>query len=183
MKAALVLIAISFCCTSAFAAGGEGVPWDMILKQTISFLIVVGLLYALLGKHVVTLFRERAESFEKLLNAAKQAREDAEAQREEILQRLQKLESTAQSSIESARAEAEQLKLKIRSEAEYVSKQIRDEAQRTAAREIDRAKQELKQEALQLAMAQTRESLRTNVAEPDQKRLQNEFVDKIQVVR
>lgn len=168
----------------AQASGGEhGVPWGLIQKQTISFVIVVAILYWLLNKQVVAFFQGRAVSFEKLLVVARKAREEADQQKNQIVGKLHKLESTSKESLDQALEEAEKIKNKVKAEAELASKQIREEAEKSAQREIERATADLRREALSLAMNQTRENMRTSVAEPDQTRLQNEFVEKIQVVR
>jgi F-type H+-transporting ATPase subunit b len=179
--AGLFILAGAVVVHASEAHGGEhhGIPWLMITKQTISFVCVVGILIYFLRKPVVEFFAQRATSFEKLLVLAKKAKEDAEVRKKEISLKLQSLESTANESISKAHQDAEELKQKIKMEAEQAAKSLREEARLAAQHEIERAKQEIRLEALTLAMKQTRESMVTNVAEPDQKRLQNEFVEKI----
>lgn len=181
----LTVLAMFFISVSAQAAsGGHGeIPWLTITKQTISFVCVVGILIYLLRKPAVDFFETRATSFEKMLVLAKKAKEEADHQKRQVTLKLQALEGSANESIMKARQEAEQMVSKIKSEAESAAQSLREEARLAAQREIEKAKQEIKLEALNSAMGQTRETMRTSVAEPDQRRLQNEFVEKIQVVR
>lgn len=189
MRNLLLLPAALLVSVGALAAGGghgedlHHIPWDMIQKQAFNFLLVVGGLTILLKSKVSSYFAQRAQSFESLVVLAKKAREDAEKQKAEISVRLQKLETTATESVERAKREAEELRAKIQAEAESLAKQIRDEAKKTVEREIEKAQAELKDELLSQAMASAKETMKTSVQENDQKRLQNEFVEKIQVLR
>ncbi len=160
-----------------------GVPWVLIQKQSFNFLLVLGLLVYLLRSKIRDYYTARVETFEKLAILAKQAKQDAENQKREMIARLEALESSAAASIARARKEAEDMRVKIENEAKALAKQLREDASTTTNREIERAKHELQDEVLSLAMTQAREHLKTSVKEPEQKRLQNEFVDKIQVVR
>lgn len=173
--------------TIALGAGAEAhgehseIPWGLIIKQAVNFGVVIGVLIYLLRSKIGDFFRERAISFEKLVVLAKKAKEDAETQKREISARLERLETTAADSVEQAKREAEELKAKIQAEAKTLAEQIRQDAAKTAEREVHRAKQELRDEVLAQAMKTTREIMKTSVKEVDQKRLQNEFVEKIQV--
>ena len=60
---------------------------------------------------------------------------------------------------------------------------MKRETERTAESEIQRAKLESRDELLNASLEQAKKILKEKVNEPDQKRLQDEFVEKIQVVR
>ena len=160
----------------------EGIP-SSVIYQAINFVLFIGLLIFLLRRPVKEYFRGRQEAYRMALQKAESARREAEAKRQEIQECLAKLESTTSDSVAQARAEAEALKQKIVSEAQQLSASLREEAQRTAALEVERAKNQLREEMLAQAVALSRKMLEEKIAEPDQKRLQTEFVDKIQVVR
>lgn len=160
-----------------------GIPWEMLQKQAFNFVLVVGLLVYFLRAKVVEYFKLRVDTFEKQAILAKKAKQDAENQKHEMKNRLEKLQATAAQSVDQARREAEEMRKKIEAEALALATQLKNDAAETAKREVERAKAELKEEVLNLAMAQTREHMKTSVKETDQTRLQNEFVDKIQVGR
>lgn len=182
----LKLIVIYILSTAAFGAGAaEGehheIPWGLIIKQAVNFGVVIGVLIYLLKNKIGEFFRDRAASFDKLVVLARKAKEDAETQKRDISARLERLQATAQDSVEQAKREAEELKAKIQAEAKLLAEQIRQDAMKTAEREVHKAKQELREEVLSQAMKTTREVMKTSVKEVDQTRLQNEFVEKIQV--
>ena len=179
----LLFAMVAFANEPAHGGGAEGIPWAMITKQAINFSILVGLLVYLLGAKVKEFFVSRAKTFDGLLILAKKTKEDAERQKREISSRLERLQTTAQESVERARKEAEELRARIAADAVAAAKEIREEAKKSAEREIDRARKGIREEILAQSIAATRTSLKTSVKEPDQKRLQNEFVEKIQVVR
>lgn len=167
---------------SAGSEGHHGIP-ESLTYSAINFGLYVVLLFFLLRKPVRNYFKSRKESFSQALIKAEAARNEAEARKKEINDRLQRLESSSDESIAQARAEAAALRARILQDAEAVSRNLRAEAQRTAQVEIERAKNELREELLSQAVALSRKMLVDKMAEPDQKRLQTEFVDKIQVVR
>lgn len=167
---------------SAGGAHAEGIP-SAVIFQAVNFVLYAALLYFVLRKPVVSYFRNREQDFKAALIKAEAARKEAEQRRQEIQDRLYKLESTTDQSIAQARADAEALKVKILQEAEQLSTNLREEARRTAALEVEKAKHQLREELLNQSVALSKKMLEEKMAEPDQKRLQTEFVDKIQVVR
>lgn len=186
----IVLFALLLAPTMALAAGGGhgsehgsgGIP-SMVTYQAINFVLYVALLFFLLRKPVKSFFKGREDSFKQALIKAEAARAEAEKKRQEIQERLSKLESTADQSIAQARAEADSLKARIIQEAQEISTHLKEEARRTADLEIERAKVELRSELLNQAVALSQKMLVDKIADNDQKRLQTEFVEKIQVVR
>lgn len=185
----LIYFIIALAPVFAFAAApghgeghGGGVP-DAVMYQFIHFAIFVGLLFFFLRKPVRSYFQNREQAFRQALVKAEAARKEAEAKQREIQERLTRLQSTSEESIAQAKAEAVALKEKILQDASDLSKRLRDEAHRTAQIEIERAKHELREEMLAQSVEMAKKMLADKMAEPDQKRLQTEFVDKIQVVR
>jgi F-type H+-transporting ATPase subunit b len=160
----------------------HGIP-SVVWYQVLNFGLYVALLVFFLRKHVVKFFREREASFKQALVKAEQAKHEAEKKRGEIHQRLTHLETSTEESLAKARAEAEALKAKIIAEAEELSAKMKEEAKRTAELEIERAKTHLREELLAQATEMSKKMLVEKMAEQDQKRLQTEFIDKIQVVR
>lgn len=162
--------------------GDHGVPWGLIIPQIVNFSILVFLLVYLLRNKAKAHFQERSESYQALLTRAESAKKEAEANKKEISERLARLESTAEETVTRAKAEAADLKAKILEDAENLSRRLKEEAKRTADFEIQRAKEELRQDLLQQAVQDARQSMEKDVQDPDQKRLQNEFVQRVQVV-
>ena len=154
-----------------------------VIWQFVNFSLFVALLFFLLRKKVAAYFQEREAQFKQALLRAEHSRNEAEKQKNIIKQKLEKLEATAATDRAQAQKDAEELKLKIITEAKELVANLKKETERTADSEIQRAKLELRDELLNASIEQAKKILKEKVNEPDQKRLQDEFVEKIQVVR
>lgn len=182
----LVAPALAFAQEHGEAHGGgheaAGLP-TAVYYQAINFVLYAGLLFFFLRKPVKNYFSNRQADFKQALIKAEAARKEAETKKKEIQERLARLQNSSQDSIAQARAEAEALKAKILQDAAELSQKLREDARRTAELEIERAKHELREELLNQSVALAQKMLADKMVEQDQKRLQTEFVDKIQVVR
>lgn len=153
-----------------------------VFWQFVNFGIFAVLLFVLLRKKVVSYYQEREAQFKQALIKAEHARKEAEEQKKLIQQKLEKLEMSAAEDVARAKKEAEELKQKIVHDAQDIMAGMKKDAELSAQSEINRAKQELREELLTQALELSKKLLKEKMNEPDQKRLQNEFVDKIQVV-
>lgn len=188
MKLLAVLTTLLFSSILLAASPGGAHAFDgsvppIVFHQLVNVVLFVLLLYVLLRKKVAEVFKGRSADFHSALTKAQAAKQDAEARKKEIQDRLNKLESTAAEGLQTARTEAEALRKKILADAEELTQNLRTEAQRTAQFEIERAKAELREELLTHSIQAAKKVLAENTNEADQKRLQSEFVEKIQVVR
>ncbi len=182
------LLLTSFCGPlAALAADGahghSEIPWMTIVSQAVNLGLLVLLLVYLTRKTVARIFRERKQMYLDLVEKADAAKNEAEKNRREIAQRLQELESTPEQAINQARVEAEEMHKKVLDDARELAKKTREESERAAQFELERAKIELREELLSTAVEAARKILRDQVGGPEQKKLQSEFVEKIQVVR
>jgi F-type H+-transporting ATPase subunit b len=164
----------------AHAAGG--IPASVVF-QAINFVIFAGLGFYFLRKPIRNFFNGRRSNYHAALNKAEQLKRDAEQRKADIGERLRALEATSKQTLDQARAEAEAMSARILQEANELSKNLRDEAGRTAEAEVSRAKGQLRDELLNQSVALSKQILSERIVETDQKRLQTEFVDKIQEVR
>ncbi len=173
-------LALAVAPVAAFAAGGgeHGIP-SVVGLQVINFAIYVALVYFVLRKPVREFFKSRVENYQQALRKAEHAREEAEAKKREIQERLATLENTSESSLANARKEAAAMLERIQREAEEFAQKLKFEANQTVAIELEKAKMELRRELLDQAVAMAEKMLRDKMVENDQKRLQTEFVDKI----
>jgi F0F1-type ATP synthase membrane subunit b/b' len=81
-----------------------------------------------------------------------------------------------------AQSEAAELRQRLVQEAKVLATKLADEAQRAANVEVERAKAELRAELLSKALDGSRKKLSTKLGTLEQKQLENEFAEKIQVV-
>ena len=170
------------------AAGAHGadhavhIPTSSLFVQAFNLIVLLVVLFVLLRKGAIAHFANRAKEYTDLVQKAEAAKNEAERGHREIKERLDKLESGAEASLAQARKEADELKVKMIAEAGIVSERLKTEAQRTVANEVEKAKAELRADLLQSALATSHEVLKSSLSAGEQTRLQNEFVQKIQVV-
>jgi F-type H+-transporting ATPase subunit b len=156
-----------------------------VLWQAINFTIYIGILFYYLRHPVRNFFKTRKEAYQQALVRSEQARLAAELKKREIQERLTKLENTSADAVAKAKAEAAQLISQIQQQGDELAHRLRDDAGRVAHLEVERAKIELRTEMLGQAVALSRKLLedKDKLKDTDQKRLQTEFVTKIQEVR
>jgi len=166
----------------AAAHHAAGIP-TAVLLQAANFAIYAALLIYFLRHPIKNFFKTREQSYKQALVKAENARREAEKKKREIQQRLRELDSTADESLDRARAEATTLKLQIQQDAQNLAERLRTETQRAAALEIEKARNVLREEMLKQSVELSQRLLADKMADNDQKRLQTEFVEKIQEVR
>lgn len=160
---------------------GGGIP-TVFWLQIVNFALYVGAIIFFARGPIREMFKGRYDGFYSAVKRAEAAKAEAEAKRKEIQDRLTKLEATRDEAIQKARSEAAALKNQIIEEARLVSAKLKDDAERTTRVEVERAKFELREELLNQSVLMSKRLLADKIQEPDQKRLQSEFVEKIQVV-
>lgn len=167
---------------AAGAHDAHAIPWASIGIQAFNFGFLVVLLFMLLRKAVSSHFENRAREYNQLVARAEDARRQAEKSHKEIKEKLSKLEDSAEQGLVTAKSEAEELKSRMITEAQALSVKLEQEAKRTVAVEVEKARTHLRHELLSQALEASRTSLKTSLSSTEQKKLQNEFVEKIQVV-
>ena len=160
----------------------HGVPWASIGVQAFNFGLLLVFLGWILRKTIAAHFAHRARDYRQLVERAETARRAAEQGHREIKERLDKLEAGAAESLVRAKAEAEELKGRMIADAKGFSQKLEQEAQRSVQVELEKAKAELRRELLQQALKTSGENLKSKLGSSEQKKLQSEFVDKMQVV-
>ena len=158
------------------------IPWGSISVQAFNFGLLLVILFVLLRKAVKAHFAERASSYQELVDRAENARREAQRNHDEMKRRLEGLESSAQQNVAKARAEAEELRNRLMNEAKDLTQKMEEEAKRTTAIELDKAKALLRKDLLEKALTSSSEFLKKGLGTNEQKKLQNEFAEKIEVV-
>lgn len=173
--------------TTEHTAGHGGdhhaeIPWGSIGVQAFNFGLLIVLLAVLLRKAVKAHFAGRAQSYKDLVDRAENARREAQRNKDEMQKRLENLEASAQNNVAKARAEAEELRNRLMTEAKELTHKMEEETKRATAVELEKAKAHLRKDLLEKALAASNEFLKKGLGSSEQKKLQNEFAEKIEVV-
>lgn len=176
-----MILASHFGQAAGDAHEGGGLP-TMFWLQVVNFTIYLGAIIFFARGPLREMFKGRYDGFFSAVKRAEAAKAEAEMKRKEIQDRLAKLEATRDESIQKARSDAAALRNQIVEEAKSLSAKLKADAERTAQLEVERAKYELREELLAQSVQMSKRILTDKMQDQDQKRLQSEFVDKIQVV-
>lgn len=185
----LWVIGASFTLASAALAapgsGGhaeDGVPL-VVLFQTINVLIILGFGLFLGRKAIAQHFRARREKYLAAQNRAQSLLQKAEADYQELKGRLDKLKATRRECISKAKADATDLSHQILSDAKGLATKMNEEAKWSARVELEKARQQLKERLIREAFDLSRRDLTVKATAEDQRKLQEDFITKVQVVQ
>jgi F-type H+-transporting ATPase subunit b len=171
--------------TVTLAAGGSDHQVDsgVILKdfvwRCINFAVLIGLLVYFVRKPIRNALQNRRAEIEKTLADAAAARDAAEARAKEYQEKLAKAAAEIESIYAAIRREGELERDKILASAREMAAKIELEADAKAASAVARARLELRAEAARLAVQLAEELLAKNVTAADQKRLVDEYMQKV----
>ncbi len=163
-------------------AHAHGVP-KVVLWQAINLALIFGYGYYKFGGKVRDLFNERSRFFLNEAQKSKSIQEEAEKKLLDIKHKLSVLESTADESVERAKAEAADLRKQLEHEAKAFAEKIRREAESAAQIEIQNARRTLHQEVVSESLKQAKELMKKDMGQPDQQRLQDQFSKQIEGVK
>ena len=169
---------------AAFAAGGDGhADSGAVLKDFIyrcfNFALMAGLLAYFVTKPIRKGLKGRTEEIEKTLADAESAKAAAEAKHKEYSDKLAKATEEIAGITEAIRREGELERDKIIAAAKEMADKIEREADNKAAGVVAKARIELREEASRLAVELAEDMLKKQVSADDQKRLVEEYMQKM----
>lgn len=169
---------------AAIAAGGgghadSGVILKDFLYRCLSFVLMVGLLAYFVTKPIRKGLKDRSAEIEKTLADAQAAKEAAEAKHREYSAKLAKATEEIAVISDSIRREGELEREKIITAAKELAVKIEQEADNKATSVVAKARIELREEAASLAVELAEDLLKKQVSADDQKRLVDEYMQKV----
>ena len=184
MYKALLVMSLVLIPVAVFAAGGGGhADSGAVLKDFIyrcfNFALMVGLLAYFVTKPIRKGLKGRTEEIENKLAEAEAAKEAAEAKHREYSEKLAKATEEIASIAASIRREGEMERDKIIAAATEMAAKIEQEAENKAAGVVAKARTELREEAASLAVELAEDLLKKQVSADDQKRLVEEYMQKM----
>jgi len=185
LQALAALLCVLLLPAMSLAAGGgeHQVDSGVILKdfiwRCINFAVLIGLLGYFIRKPIRNGLQNRRAEIEKTLADAAAARDAAEARAKEYQEKLAKAAAEIESIYAAIRREGELERDKILASARDTAAKIELEVDAKAASAVDRARAELRAEAARLAVELAKELLTKNVTAADQKRLVDEYMQKV----
>lgn len=183
VPALLAVLALPALVLASGGGGGGHADSGVILKdfiwRCVNFAVMVGLLGYFVSKPIRNGLQNRRAEIEKSLADAVAAREAAEAKAREYQEKLAKASAEIDTIYASIRREGELERDRILASAREMAVKIEQEADAKAASAVARARLELRAEAARLAVELAEELLAKNVTAADQKRLIDEYMQKV----
>jgi F-type H+-transporting ATPase subunit b len=190
MKFFVTTLLALFFSTLAQASAGEGphgtdhggIP-TVVFYQAINVSIIIAVGVYLGRQKIVDFFHNKRNEFLQAQEKAQGILRLAEQEHHEVKTRLDKLKVTREESLSKAKADAVDLKRQILRDAESLAKKLKDEAILSSKIEIERAKHQLKEQLIREAFELSKKDLSSKATSDDQKKLQEDFISKVQVVQ
>ncbi len=183
LRAVLVAALVMFPVVALAAGGGGHADSGAILKdfiyRCVNFILMVGLLAYFVTKPIRKGLKERSAEVEKTLAEAEAAKEAAEAKHREYSEKLAKATEEIATIAASIRREGELERDKIIATAKELAAKIEHEADNKASGVVAQARAELREEAARLAVELAVDLLKKQVSADDQKRLVEEYMQKV----
>ncbi len=151
-----------------------------LIWWTVNFLLLVAILYKFGKEPVTNIFRSRREAIINEYEDLMAKKREAEKKYAELKERLSKLEEEAKRLLESFREQGEREKERIIAEAKENAERIKKQTELFIQQEVARAKAELQKEVAEAAVRLAEEIIRKNITPEDQKRLFNEFIERVE---
>jgi len=183
ISSAAALLLIVSASVAVAAADAHHVDSGVLIKDFLyrmfNFAVTFGLLAYFVTKPIRKGLAGRREGIENALKEAQAAKEKAETRYAEYDEKLTKASAEIDDIYASIKREGELERDRIIAEAKEMAVKISQDAEKAASREIAKAKAELRQEATNMAIEIARDLLTQKVTGDDQKRLVNEYIQKV----
>lgn len=174
---------VAYSTTGADHHGAEhGVP-RVVFYQAINVLIILIAGVYLGRQKVISFFVEKRTEFLQAQDKAQSSLRQAEQEHQEIKNRLDKLKLTKSESISKAKSDANDMKAQMIHDATNLATKIKAEAQMSTKIEAERARSQLKEQIIKEAFELSKKDLTSKATSDDQRKLQEDFISKVQVVQ
>ena len=168
------------------AEAGEVHRKEFSLKEELfkfmNTLIVIAILYKVAYKPVRKFFEERREGIQKALTAAEKARAESELLLGEQRSKVADLEAELGRVRKQGETERGSLQARLQADQDTLAERLLEHARGAIKLEGEKARAELQNEAARLAVELAGEILQKNLGPEDQKRLMENFLNKVETV-
>lgn len=182
LLALLTVLSAASATAAEEAAGHAGIPWYEILKQSVNFLILVGVLVYFLRKPLASFLKERAELLRRSIEEASRARDAAVEKLASVEARMNRLSGEIEELNRKMDGEAGEEARRLREAALAEIRRVQEQVQFAADQEVRKARQELRKEASGLSAKAAEEILARTITPEDQDRMVRENIEKLREI-
>ncbi len=167
---------------AAPAGGAESDVPTVVWWQLANFIVFLILLYFLLRKRIPAFFASKKDAFLDHERKARLLKEEALKAKQLVEADLKNLVEGREDGLERARQEAALYAERMKKEAQAVTVRLNEELVRTEKIEMEKVSYSVRSQLIERSVEKARETIKKDILEDDDRRLQSEFVEKIQVV-
>ena len=148
------------------------------IGKWLNFLALVAILYMFLkrGLKVDQKFKSNFEEIQRSIEIARQAKEEAENRLKELEERMTRMNDEVAGIKETASREAEAERKRILESAQREAERIVEFAHREIDTEVRMARKELRRHVADLAVAESRKIIQTEMNDQDQNRILESYI-------
>ena len=157
----------------------ELISANEVVAQVISFLILLFLLRVLAWKKILKLLDDRKEKIAGEFKKIEDTKAEVAGLRADYETKLASIDVIAEKKIEEAVAEGRKITDEVRKEAQLNAQLIINDARESIKYELSRAKEELKIKIVDLTIRATENVIQEKLTEEGDKKLVEQFLDKI----
>jgi len=150
-----------------------------ILVEVVAFLIFFFLLRIFAWKKILKLLDDRKERISSEFRKIEESKAALENLRSEYGDKLKNIEYKAQENIRQAIAQGQKMGEEIKTAARQQAQKIMEEAKRDTLQEVAKAREQLKADITKLVFLATEKLLEEKVNEEKDKRIVDEFIEKV----
>lgn len=177
-----VLLLVGLGAVAQAADGAQAEVPAAVWWQLINFIAFLIILFFALRKRIPVFFASKREAFLAHEKKAQEEKEQALRAKKSIQDDLEKLLSGKDEGLERARQEAQLFADRMNQEAKDLVQRLQEELERTEKIEMEKVLHSVRSQLIERSVGRARDTIKKDLVEADDKRLQSEFVDKIQVV-
>ena len=156
--------------------GLAGFAWKLL-----NFVVLSGVIYWLTAQKVKDFFAGRREGIKRSLDAAEEAREDAEKKFRDYTEKLETATGEIEEISRMIEAQGQAEKERIVDEARKVAEKMREDAKTRMEQEFGKASRQLRTEAVRLSSQIAEELLQKSILPEDHEAMVRDYIE--QVVR
>ena len=161
----------------------ELISANEVVAQVISFLILLFLLRVLAWKKILKLLDDRKEKIAGEFKKIEDTKAEVAGLRADYETKLASIDVIAEKKIEEAVAEGRKITDEVRKEAQLNAQLIINDARESIKYELSRAKDELKIKIVDLTIRATENVIQEKLTEEGDKKLVEQFLDKIDEIK
>jgi F-type H+-transporting ATPase subunit b len=156
-----------------------GINWPLLIAQTVNFMIVLGVLTALVYRPLLNLIEERRERVRRAMEQAEQSEAEAVKMAERRREHLKHIDEEGGLLLAEARRKAERLREQTLEQARREAAAIVEQGRTDLTRERAEALREIQDTLGQAVVALTQKLLEREWSEADQKNALQKIADDI----